>query len=98
MTTYHFAPKVGTRVTTRVTFTLPTGIVDDPGLVSCKVRDPAGTILTYVIPAVVNDGVGQYHLDFDVTAAGLWTVEWIGDGSGPNVVDCRSFTAEAACL
>lgn len=92
-----FSPKVGTRVTTRASFS-EAGALDDPGLVSCKVRTPAGVVTTYVAPSVVNDGVGLYHLDFDITESGLWTVEWIGDGSGPNVVECRSFTADPACL
>lgn len=94
-----FSVTAGTRIRTSFTTTdLSTGALADPGVVTCKVQDPALVITTNVIPVVVQDGVGLFHLDVDVATSGAWTVEWIGSGSGPNVVECRSFKAEPACL
>ena len=95
-----FTPKVGTVVRTSVVFSAIGGGADDPGTVVCKVAGPVGSPVTetYDPGDIVRDGVGQYHLDVLVTDPGLWTVEWIGSGAGPNVVECRSFTAEDACI
>lgn len=92
-----FRPKVGTRVTTRASFS-EAGALDDPGVVTLKIKEPDGTVTSYNPPTVINDGVGLYHMDFNVDAPGLWTVEWIGFGSGPNVTECSSFTASEACI
>jgi hypothetical protein len=89
---------VGTRITTSVVFTGTDGVVADPGVVTCKVRDPSGNVDTYVGAPIVNDGVGLYHLDITIDEAGVWTVEWIGSTTGPNVVECRSFSADEACI
>lgn len=95
-----FNPKVGTVVTTSVVFSAAGGGVDDPGTVVCKVKDPLDVVVTetYNPGDIVRDGVGQYHLDVLVTDPGVWKVEWIGSGSGPNVVECRSFSADDACI
>ena len=95
-----FAPKVGTVVLTSCVFTDTGGVVGDPGVVECKVRTPAGVTTTYTFNpgAITQTGVGMYQLNILATEAGSWTVEWIGSGTGPNVVDCRSFSVDDACL
>ncbi len=95
-----FTPKVGTVVTSTCLFSAAGGGADDPGVVTCKVQGPVGPAVTetYNPGDIVRLAVGQYSLDVLVTDPGLWTVEWIGSGTGPNVVECRSFTAEDACI
>lgn len=93
-------PKVGTVVTSSCTFTASTGGVGDPGVVTCKVKNPLDVVVveTYNPGDIVKDSVGVYHLDVLVTDPGAWTLEWIGSVSGPVVVQCAMFFADDACI
>lgn len=93
------SPKVGTVVTSSVVFSAG-GVVGDPGVVTCKVRDPAAVVVTetYNPGDITRTGAGAYELNILVTLEGMWTVEWIGSGTGPNVVECKTFLADEACI
>lgn len=97
---HQFSPVVGTVVTSTVVFTTSAGAVDDPGVVECVVGAPSGatTTETYNPGNIQRTGLGVYTLNIYVSEAGLWTVQWEGSTTGPNVVECRTFTADAACL
>ncbi len=55
----------------------------DPTAVSLDVMNPAGTITTYTFAAsqVVKDSTGNYHYDLSLTAEGMWTYRWRGEGA-----------------
>lgn len=47
----------------------------DPTALVFKILDPSSVITSYtygVDPEVVRDGVGVYHIDFEVTEKGTW--------------------------
>jgi hypothetical protein len=45
----------------------------DPGAVVLKIRAPDGSLL---LPEVVKDAVGRYHVDVVADAAGHWAYRW----------------------
>lgn len=49
------------------------GVAVDPVSVTLTVTDPAGAATT---PTPINDGVGLYHADIALTAAGRWRWAW----------------------
>lgn len=61
------------------------GAPADPENVFCSVREPDGTITTKEHgqdAEVVNDSVGEYHLDFATTQVGRHHFRWYSTGSG----------------
>lgn len=58
----------------------------DPDTVSAKVLDPNGGATTHAFndsPAdIVNDDVGDYHLDLTPAIAGTWTFRFESTGNG----------------
>ena len=60
----------------------PTGAAADPGALRLKTKSPAGTLTTYTYGSsgeLVRDGVGNYHADIQLTAAGQWFWRWETD-------------------
>lgn len=60
------------------------GMATDPAAVTFKLRDPAGTLTTYVYGTdaqLVRDSAGAFHVDWPVAAAGRHFVKWDGDGA-----------------
>lgn len=66
-----------------VTFATSGGTATDPTTITCKQRNPAGTITTntYGDGVLLRDGAGLYHLDLTPTTAGVWSYRWIGTGA-----------------
>jgi hypothetical protein len=55
------------------------GATADPGTLKLKVKAPGGavTTLTYGVDAdVMRDGLGQFHADIVLPAAGQWAYRW----------------------
>lgn len=55
----------------------------DPATVTCKVKNPAGTITTYVYgtdPEVVRDSQGNFHCKIDANSAGTWYYRFSSTG------------------
>lgn len=61
-----------------VTIRDATGALTDPESLIVNVRDPSGTITTYVYGTdaiIVRDSEGEYHADIPLTAPGMWVIE-----------------------
>jgi hypothetical protein len=61
------------------------GTAADPGTLTLRVKAPSGTVATYLYGTaaeVVRDGVGAYHADILLDAAGMWVWRW--DTTAPN--------------
>ncbi len=69
----------------RASFRNAAGTAADPTTVVARVKDPAGTIITYTYgtdAALVKDGVGEYHVDVAVGAqVGRWYYRFKGTGT-----------------
>lgn len=55
------------------------GQAADPGSITLLVRPPASAPDSYVYgaaPEVIRDGVGAYHAEIPLTAAGQWAYRW----------------------
>lgn len=67
-----------------VAFTDDANVPADPTTVICIIVEPDGTKTTYTYGTgdeVVRDGVGEYHLDLLIDAAGSWPYRWAGTGA-----------------
>jgi hypothetical protein len=76
---------IGNLVRVSAAFADAAGVDTDPVVVSCKVRNPSGTMTTSVYgtdAALVKDSTGHYHLDVDVNLVGEWHYRWWSTGSG----------------
>lgn len=62
-------------------FTDPAAALVDPGVVTCKVQDPAGAVVTYAGGAIVRDSLGRYHVDVPIALSGRHYYRWIGTGA-----------------
>ena len=70
----------------------------DPTIVTFKWKNPAGTTTTWIYLTdnqVVRDGVGEFHADVSVTAAGTWNVRWEGTTAAQGAAQ-TSFDVTAA--
>lgn len=78
------AYKVGTNVRVDAnTFVDIDGAAADPDTITARVKQPDDSVTEFVYgtaPTLQRDGVGQYHLDYEVTQAGRHTVQWEGTG------------------
>lgn len=76
---------VGALVRLKGTFTDASGVAADPGTVTLLVWTPGAASSTSRVygtdPNVIKDGVGLYHYDQDVEAAGTWRYRWQGTGA-----------------
>lgn len=75
---------VGRIVRVSCSFTTSTGLAFDPTTVIATIKKPGGVLATYQYgsgPDVVKDTTGQYHVDFEITLAGLWYYRWYSTGA-----------------
>ena len=75
--------KQGQKVRCSVDFKV-NGVLTDPTTVTCKVKDPSGTVTTYVYgtdAALVKDAVGQYHVDVITDEKAEWNFRFEGTGT-----------------
>lgn len=66
-------------------FTDDAGAVLDPTVVKCAVLAPGELPVSYTYGTdtdVIRDGAGQYHLDIDAQAEGVWRYRWHSTGNG----------------
>lgn len=57
----------------------------DPTTVTFKYKNPAGTTTTLVYgtdAALVKDSTGNYHVDVNANASGLWLYRWESSTTG----------------
>lgn len=58
----------------------------DPTTVTFKFKPPTGTVTTYIYGTdaqIVRDSYGKYHVDMDLTVAGI--VYWRWESTGPPI-------------
>lgn len=66
-------------------FTNSSGVAQDPTVVKCSIRSPAGVVTTYVYgtdAALVKDSTGNYHADVSAAAIGWYYYRWFSTGTG----------------
>ena len=66
-------------------FTNIAGAYVDPAAVLFRFKNPGGTTTTYtygVDAELVKDAVGQYHVDVDANAEGVWFYRFESTGTG----------------
>lgn len=67
------------------TFTNAAGTPIDPTAVIFKFKTPASAITTYtygVDAELVKDDTGDYHVDIDANAVGVWAYRFYSTGTG----------------
>jgi hypothetical protein len=77
---------VGDRVRLSGSFSI-NGVKTNPTLAQCRVMGPDGEPITYIAPDVVNDDVGDFHVDVSVNQGGRWYYKWIGTGAVESVAE-----------
>ena len=76
---------LGDLIRCSVTFQTAAGTVNDPGVITCKIKPPVGDIEIYVYGTdaeLIKDSTGIYHLDVLTTASGRWRYRFEGSVSG----------------
>lgn len=73
---------IGDRIRLSVAFT-SAGTATDPTTITCKVKEPDGTITTatYALAEVVKDSTGNYHYDFTPDQEGKHYYRFEGAGA-----------------
>jgi hypothetical protein len=59
-------------------------VLTDPSVVTFKLKNPAGTETTYVYGTdaqLVRDSTGAYHVDVDISSAGIYYYRFVGSGT-----------------
>lgn len=82
--------QVGDKVRLSAAFSDINEAAADPGGVLCKVREPDGTVTTYIYGTdadLVKDSTGHYHLDFLTTQSGRHRYGFYGITSGQAVAE-----------
>lgn len=90
MTTYDN----GDLVRCSAAFTNAAGTAIDPTVIGFKVKNPAGTVTTYVYPSDVQlakDSVGNYHVDVDANSDGPWSYRFYSTGTGQAAAEGEFF-------
>src|SRR5690348_1916267 len=60
------------------------GTDTDPATVTCRYKDPSGTVTTLVYgsdAALMRDGTGKYHVDITASTAGNWWYRFEASGT-----------------
>ncbi len=66
-------------------FTNTLNVPIDPTVVICKIKPPSGVVVIYtygIDAALVKDSVGNYHLDVNANAPGVWRYRFYSTGIG----------------
>lgn len=83
----------GSLVRLAASFTDANGDPIDPDAVTARVRDPFGGVTEHAFdnsPAdIVNDAVGEYHVDVTATYAGEWWFRFESSGTGQAAAEHR---------
>lgn len=90
----------GDLIRTTAVFKDSAGTEIDPTTVAVTHKSPSGTSTTWTHGTdieVVNDSVGNYHADIDITETGVWTVKWQSTGSGQSVEESQ-FLVQSALI
>ena len=75
--------KLGQKVRCKTAFKVDS-VLTDPTTVTCKVKNPSGTITTYVYgtdAALVKDSTGMYHVDVVANQKAQWNFRFEGTGT-----------------
>lgn len=75
---------VGDAVRCRVEFKDTSDSFIDPTTVTFKLKLPSGSTTTYVYGTdaqLVKDSTGKYHVDVDISSAGIYYYRFIGTGT-----------------
>lgn len=86
---------VGTTVRLAATFQVD-GVNVDPTTVTFKSQAPDKVLTTYVFgidAELVQDAVGQYHVDFNITQSAHYLYRWEGTGAAQVTAE-NSFVVE----
>jgi hypothetical protein len=87
---------IGQVVRLRANFQNATPTDVDPGTIQLKVKDPLGSVSTYVYGTdaeVIKDSAGNYHCDVEPAAQGVWKYRWEGLNSNKAAKE-NSFAVE----
>lgn len=83
----------GQVVTLTATIRNRAGTLVDPDTVTCKVKNPAGTISTYT---PTKDSVGVYSYNLTVNASGEWLYRFEGTGAATTSAETAFFVRDSA--
>lgn len=89
---------VGDVVRIQAAFDNAASVPVDPGVVTFKIKTPAGTTTTYVYgtdAAVVKTGTGRYYVDYVATMEGRHEVRYAGTVSNIAAGESHFFVAES---
>ena len=88
---------VGGRARAKFTFrnlTLPSKPLADPEEATAKIQTPAGAQSSEAYEGgtgkVKKTATGEYYIDIDLTAAGVWIVKGVGSGEAEDAIVCAS--------
>ncbi len=87
----------GQSVRLSASFTNPDGAAYDPGTVTITYKAPASASVSKVYgqdAEVMRDGLGKYHMDIIVTAAGEWYYRTDGAGGGQAAAEDAFYVSE----
>lgn len=90
---------VGDVVRLAAVFKNTAGTAIDPTAVKVKIKQPGtdGTEYVYGVDgSLIKDSVGNYHIDVDATASGIWRWKWYSTGSGKAANEGSFRVAETA--
>lgn len=73
---------IGDRRRFKASFKDDKGVPANPSLATVTVRAPDGTITN---PTLINDGVGEFHVDISFDISGRWIIRIIGTGNVESV-------------
>lgn len=85
---------IGDEVRCSVEFMDSTGTFADPSTVTFKLKNPSGTVTTYVYGTdaqLEKSAVGRYYVDVTINATGIWSYRFEGTGL-VNVASESKFT------
>jgi hypothetical protein len=82
---------IGETVRARATYTDPdTGALTDPSSVSATLREPDGTLTTFVYnvdPELTKVSTGVYQLSIPLALVGTYKWKWVGTATEKSAVD-----------
>lgn len=84
----------GDDVSVYADFTDRNGALINPTAVTCKTKNPAGAIVTYVYGAdvaLVRESTGKYRLEIAATISGRWTYRFEASGVGMSAGEGQFF-------
>lgn len=74
---------IGDQIRCSVEFTNRSGTYVDPSSVTFKIKNPTGTITSYIYGTddkLVKEATGKYYILIEPTSSGIWHYRFEGDG------------------